>query len=200
MDYATRFLKRRGQPCEITTRIPSEVSKCIIAPASRSGFRVAERDNYIDGLILAEANLSPGEVVAVSAFISGYAGQKEILVFGIDPDPVSGQLKFMGAKVNAPLDWKQQTPSTDADNNVIMVWGTVSADVPAFGQLVTAQLRQEDPGLLPETRYLFFLPSTYGIQRMDRVIFSAVSCQVDDIDSVILEGILRIQCSDDQRT
>lgn len=200
MDYTTRFLKRKGQPCEITTRTPSVVSKCIIAPASRSGFRVADRDNYIDGLILADTNLIPGEVVAVSAFISGNAGQKEILVFGVDPDPVSGQLKFMGAKSNTPLNWQRQTTSVDENYNVVTVWETVSADIPAFGQVVTAYLRQEDPGLLPTTRYLFSVPSTYGIQQMDRVTFATtVSCQVDSLDNIILDGIVRLQCSDDTR-
>ncbi len=200
MDYTARFLKRRGQPCEITTRTPPEVSRCIIAPATRSGFRIADRDSYADGLIPADTNLVPGEVVAVSAFVSGYAGQKEILVFSVDPDPVSGQLKFMGAKVNTPLNWQRQTTSVDMDNNVVMVWATVSADIPAFGQVVTAYLRQEDPGLLATTKYIFNTPAAYSIQQMDRVVFDAVSCQVDSPDNVILDGILRLQCSDDQRT
>lgn len=196
MDYSARFLKRRGQPCIITTRQPPAESKCIVAPSSKSGFRITERHNYMDGLILADSNLVPGETVSVFG--------EEILVFSSDTDPVSGQIKFMGAKVNVHLEWQRETTSVDKDYNVITVWESVSADIPAFGQVVTAYLRQEDPGLLENTKWLFHIPDIYDVKVMDRVVFDAgygtVSCQVDHIDSLILEGVIRLQCSDDKRT
>lgn len=195
MDYGTRFLKRRGQDCSITTRMPAATSKCIIAPSSKSGFRITERHNFWDGIILDDSNLVAGEVVNVSG--------KDILVFSADSDPVSGQIKFMGAQKNLDIDWYRPTPSVDANYNVMTTWPAISIDIPCFGQTVTAYLRQEDPGLLENTKWLFHVPNIYDFKVMDRVVFDAgqgaVSCQVDHVDSLILDGIIRLQCSDDKR-
>lgn len=196
MDYSTRFLKRRGEDCTITTRDPILASKCIVSPSSKSGFRISDRHHFMDGLILPDTNLVPGEVVSVSG--------KEILVFSVDNDPVSGQIKFLGAKSNIRVEWQRQEEIIDEDFNVTMGWVTVSADIPSFGQVVTAYLRQEDPGLLENTKWLFHLPDIYNVKQMERVVFNtghgAVSCQVDHIDSLILDGVIRLQCSDDTRT
>lgn len=191
MDYTERFLKRKGQDATITSRTPAAASKAFVDPASRTGFRVADRDSYWDGMILSDAALQPGELVSV--------GGKTILVMSTDADPVSGQTKFMGAKANISLTWQRHTVSTDANNNVVITWPTVSAGIPAFGQLVTAYLRQEDPGLLPSTKYLLHVPASYNIAVMDRVVFNAVSCQVDALDDIILKGIIRLQVSEDTR-
>lgn len=195
MDYSTRFLKRHGEDCTIITRDPVVTSKCIVSPSSKSGFRITDRHHYLDGLMLPDANLVPGEVVSVSG--------KEILVFSADNDPVSGQTKFMGAKTNIRVEWQRQEEVIDDDYNVTKQWVTVSADIPAFGQVVTAYLRQEDPGLLENTKWLFHVPDIYDIKQMERVVFDtghgAVSCQVDHIDGLILDGVIRLQCSDDTR-
>jgi hypothetical protein len=192
MDYTERFLKRKGETATITSRIPVDVSRVILSPSSRSGWRIGERNSYWDGLILGSSQLAVGEVLE--------ANDKTLIVLTTDNDPVSGQMKFTAAKKNADLTWEAQTTSINQDNNVIVVWSTVSADIPAYGQVVNASLIQEDPGLLPTTKYLFYIPDTYKIKKMNRVIFNSVSCQVDHIDDIILPGIYRLQCSDDQRT
>jgi len=189
VNYTERFIRRKGEACTIASRTPALDSMCIVAPATKGGWRIADRHDYWDGMIPVSASLVSGEVIAVS--------DKEILVMTTAAN--SGVTSFMGTRTNADLSWQRQTASVDANYNVIMVWATVSADVPAFGQLVTAQLRQEDPGLLPNTKYLFFIPSSYGMAQMDRVVFGTVSCQVDSLDSIIMDGILRLQCSEDTR-
>ncbi len=184
------LINQNGETCSITNRTPAVASLCIVAPSTKSGTGFANRSDYWDGLIPASINISAGEVVSVVG--------KDILVMSVT-DTVRGVTSFLGTRTNADLSWQRQTASVDADNNVIMAWATISADVPAFGQLVTAQLRQEDPGLLPNTKYLFFVPSSYGLAQMDRVVFATVSCQVDALDSIIMDGILRLQCSEDTR-
>lgn len=191
MDYSTRFLQRRGQDCTVATRDPPEESKCQIAPSSKSGFRVTDRHNFWEGIILSGTGLVAGDVVNV--------GSTDFLVFSVYNDPVAGVDKFMGAQRNLDIGWFRQTASTDANYNVITTWATVSADIPCFGQTVTAFLRQDDPGLLEDTKWLFHVPNVYNIQKMDRVVFGVVSCQVDYIDTLILDGIIRLQCSDDKR-
>lgn len=192
MNYSERFIKRNGQACTVTSRSPTIASKCIISPSTKGGWRISDRTDYWDGKIPPDINLTPGETVSV--------GNKELIVMSTNLE--SGVTMFMGIRSNASLNWQQQTPSVDPDYNVIMVWNTVSADVPAYGQLITAQLRQTDPGLLPNAKYLFFVPSPYNIGQMDRVIMSGqntVSCQVDALDNIILDGIIRLQCSEDTR-
>lgn len=189
MKYTDRFIRRKGDACTITSRTPAVASTCIVAPATKGGWRIADRHDYWDGMIPVSAGLGAGEVISVS--------DKEILVMTTAAN--SGVTFFMGTRTNADLDWQHPTPSTDVNYNVITTWPTVSASVPTFGQLVTAQLRQEDPGLLQTTKYLFLIPSTYKIPVMDRVIFNSVSCQVDALDDIILDGILRLQCSVDTR-
>jgi len=189
MDYTDRFIRRNGEACTIISRTPTLVSKCIVAPVTKSGWRISDRKDYWDGMVPVSAGLTSGEVIAVS--------DKEILVMSTSTE--SGVTKFMGTRTNANLNWQRQTASVDENYNVIMVWTSISADVPAFGQLVTARLCQEDPGLLPNTKYLFYIPASYSMAQMDRVVFGTVSCQVDSLDSIIMDGILRLQCSEDTR-
>lgn len=200
MDYAERFLKRKGQIATLLSRpsvvIPGvttyPVSRAMVSPSAKSGWRIGDRDAFWDGLILSDSALTPGEVVAVDG--------KTLLILSTDTDPISGQTKFTSARKNADLTWSRQSASVDADNNVIITWPTISADIPSFGQIVNAYLVQQDPGLLPTTKYLFYVPDTYVMQQMDRVVYNEKNCQVDSVDDVLLAGISRIQCSDDQRT
>jgi hypothetical protein len=184
------LVNQNGEACSVVTRDPAVDSLCVLSHSTKSGMSFANRTDYWDGLIPSSVGVASGEVVSVVG--------KEVLVMSV-VDELRGVTSFMGVKSNASLDWNRQTTSVDANYNVITVWETVSAGIPAYGQLVTAQLRQEDPGLLPSTKYLFYLPASYGLQRMDRVVMNAANCQVDDLDGIILDGILRLQCSEDTR-
>jgi len=197
--YTERLIKRKGQPCEIISRTPTVISKCITAPSTKAGWRFGDRDSYVDGITLLDTSLTSGEVVLVSGFVSGYSGQKEIIVMAVNGDPIGQVISFLGAKATLHFDWQQQQVSTDANYNVIQTWANVSTSVPAYGQTVTAALRQSDPGLLPTTKYLLDTPSAYDIKRFDRIAFNGVSAQVDDLDKIILDGIIRLQCSEDTR-
>lgn len=188
------LVKLNGQICAILPRTPAVTSKCVLTPATKSGRWIADRTDYWDGLIPSDVAINSGEVVeTVSA-----TNNRSIIVMSIIDD-MRGVTHFLGARANLSLDWRQQSTSVDENFNVVTTWPLVSADVSAFGELVTAQLRQEDPGLLSTTKYLIFVPATYNVRAMDRVVFSAISCQVDSLDNIILDGIVRLQCSDDTR-
>ena len=184
------LINQNGEVCSVSSRAPAVASKCVIYPSTKSGRNFSDRTDYWDGLIPSSVGIATGEVVSVTG--------KNIIVMSITGD-ARGITSFLGVRSNVDLNWQHPTPSVDAKNNVITTYPTVSADVPAFGQLVTAQLRQEDPGLLPSTKYLFLIPAAYGVERMDRAVMNTVSCQVDDLDNIIMEGIIRLQCSEDTR-
>ena len=180
-----------GQDCAMLPRNPAVTSKCVLIPATKSGGRIVERSDFWDGLIPTDKAVRPGETVSTSS--------RTVLVMSIIDD-TRGVTRFTSARVNASLDWQRETPSVDANNNVTLTWPTISSGVQVFSQLVTAQLRQEYPGLLPGTKYLVFIPSTHNIRQMDRVVFNSISCRVDYVDTIILDGINRLQCSEDTRT
>ena len=189
MDYAERFVKRKGVACTVTSRSPTVSGKCIITPSTKSGFRIAERADYIDGMMPVSVGLLSGEVLTLPS--------DTLLIMAVRPE--AGMTMFMGARKNADLDWLAESPSADVNNNVFVAFALVSADIPAFIETDRAKMIREDPGILPTTTHLIFIPAIYGPVVMDRVVYNTVSCQVDALDSIIIDGILRLQCSGDTR-
>jgi len=188
MSYSSSFIKKNGQQCTIK-RTPEATSYISMTMATR-GYS-DNRDLYREGLILADSNLSGGEIFAVSLV--------NFLTRSVYPDPQSGELAFLASKVNATLVHKRYTETTDGFGNVTQAWPTITASVFSTAQVVSAALRQQDPGLLPSTKWVFFVPSSVSIQILDRLQFGDTKCHVDAIDDLRLSGILRIQCSDDLR-
>jgi len=63
-------------------------------------------------------------------------------------------------------------------------------------------LRQYDMGLLPQTRYIFQVPKILGIVELDRIVYGTGDnnkYQVESIDDIALQGVVRIQLSKDMR-
>lgn len=151
------------------------------------------RDSFWEGIADNASNLAGGEIMTV--------GADNYLIQSANTDPASGELAFFAVKTNAELTPKRITASLDADNNIVEVWGWTPSGtvVEGFGQIVTAQLRASDPGLLDSSRYLFFVPASAGLQVMDRVILTGENLMVNAIDSLMLEGVSRIQCGSDNR-
>jgi hypothetical protein len=152
------------------------------------------RDSFWEGITDAATNLVGGEIMTV--------GTDNYLVQSANTDPASGELAFFAVKTNVGLTPQRITASLDADNNIVEVWGWTpsGAVIEGYGQIVTAQLRASDPGLLDSSKYLFFVPASAGLQVMDRVILTGENLMVNAIDSLMLEGVSRIQCGSDTRT
>ncbi|MGG6309790.1 hypothetical protein [Paenibacillus macerans] len=79
--------------------------------------------------------------------------------------------------------------------------------VRGFAQFVSAQLRLEDPGLLPTTTYILILQTTVDIRRPedkylispDRVLLNGRPHQVDAIDDLKYPNLFHVQLSEDMR-
>jgi hypothetical protein len=187
--YTANFIKARGQPCTIL-RTP-EATSCVSMTLATRGYS-DNRDLYREGLILADSNLTGGEVFTVES--------ESFLTRSVYRDPQSGQLVFFASKVNATLVHKRYKETTDDWGNVTQGWETITATVYATARVVTAALLEKDPGLLPNTKWTFTVPATVPLQKMDRLEFAdGTKCQVEDIDPHRLPGLLHVQCSDDLR-
>lgn len=190
MSYAARYLQAHGQAC-IIKRTPEVQSYVSLKRSTRGTRDPGTRDAYWEGLILAESLLASGEVIEI--------GGTQYIVQSVDGDPASGELAFFAAKVNASLTHQRYEETVDEYGNIIQQWTTLNASLPAFGQAVTAALRQADPGLLETTRYLFFVPKTAGVRVMDRLVLGGENLQASAVDEIMLPGVARIQAGQDVR-
>jgi len=83
----------------------------------------------------------------------------------------------------------------------------VAAEVIGFAQRVSAQLKQEDPGLLPTTSLILLLqtdvdvrePSDPTLMSPDRIVISGKKYQVDVVDRIKYPNLLYIQFCEDRR-
>ncbi|WP_260871039.1 hypothetical protein [Paenibacillus xylanexedens] len=83
----------------------------------------------------------------------------------------------------------------------------VAAEVIGFAQRVSAQLKQEDPGLLPTTSLILLLqtdvdvrePSDPTLMSPDRIVISGKKYQVDVVDRIKYPNLLYIQLCEDRR-
>lgn len=190
MGYAAKYLQAHGQPCTIL-RAPAVQSRVSLKRASRGATNPGTREAYWEGLILADSNLVSGEVFQI--------GSDKYLALSAGADPATGELSVLAAKTNASLTHHRYTETVDEYGNIIQTWTTLKADVPAFGQIVTAELRQADPGLLDNARYVFQVAKSLGVQAMDRMVYNGANYQVESVDDVALQGIVRLQLSTDTR-
>jgi hypothetical protein len=190
MSYTESFIRAHGDECVIK-RTPEVASYVSIKPATQS--YSDNRDLYREGLVLATSELKPGEVMEVDSEI--------LLIRSVYPDKQSGQLSFLASKANATLTQSRFEETTDEWGNVTQEWKTITDSVYSTAQIVSAALRQQDPGLLPTTKWVFLVPSTLPLQELDRLQFKpdGDKCRVDSIDDIRLPGLLRVQCSDDRR-
>jgi len=190
MGYAAKYLQAYGQSCTIL-RVPTVQSYVSLKRASRGATNPGTREAYWEGLILAASNLASGEVFQI--------GSDKYLTLSAGTDPATGELSVLTAKTNAALTHRRYTETVDQYGNITQSWTTLNTNVPAFGQIVTAELRQQDPGLLDNARYVFQVAKSLGIQQMDRIIYNGANYQVESVDDVALPGIVRIQLSTDTR-
>jgi hypothetical protein len=185
MSYVGKFLMAAGRPCTILRATPIE-SYVSLRRASRSTRR---GEAYWEGLILADTNLTSGDILQI--------GLDKFLVHYTHAS--SGELAWFGAKANAAVSIYRYAELADENGNIIQDWELVASNVPAYGEIVTASLRAQDPGLLPNTRLLLQIPKSVNAQVMDRIVLGDKKYQLDSLDDVMLQGIARLQLSEDLR-
>jgi hypothetical protein len=110
-------------------------------------------------------------------------------------------------KTNDFIEIQRYKKSYDANDNAVYSFEAAQEQCPAFAQLITASLRQADPGLLPTTIYVLQLQTTADVQdpreerlaSPDRIILNGRPYKVDVVDRVKYPNLLFIQLSEDSR-
>lgn len=190
MSYAEKYLKAHGQDCTIK-RTPAVTSKVSIKRSTKSSRDLGSREAYWEGLILADSLLQSGEVLTVRS--------ENYLVQSTNYDHASGEHSLFAAKSNATLIHKRETETLDENNNPIKVWSTINPDVPSYLEVVTYSLRQFDPGLLEQTRYVAQVPKSIGAIILDRFVLEDGNYQVVSINNAGLQGVSILQLAVDLR-
>lgn len=190
MAYANKFLKSRGQDCIIERTAPVN-SKVSIKRSTKASRDLGIREGYWEGLILEDSNLKSGEIISVRNI--------EYLVQSTNYDPASMQIAFFSAKCNATIQHKRHIEDVDENFNPIQEWTIINPDVPCYGEVITSRMRQEDPGLVEGTIYIFQVPRNLGVLELDRIRHNDKNYQVVSIDDIGLEGVCQIQLGMDNR-
>lgn len=192
MTYAEKFLNSHGQTITIQ-RNPTVTTKASLKRSTKAVRDPGIRDSSWEGLALPDSNLVSGEIFSV--------GTDKYLVQSANLDVASGAIAFFAVKVNSTLTPLRRTEELDDEYNLVVTWKwtPASTTIDAFGQVVTYALRQYDPGLLESSRYIFYLPSSYGVQVLDRLVLNGENLMVNAIDPLILEGVVRVQAGTDTR-
>lgn len=194
MSYAEKFIKSKGQDCIIERPVPIHTKVSI--KRSTSGTRdVGIRAAYWQGLIPVKYNLLSGEYLSIKG--------KKYLVQTADLDHASKECAFYCAKCNCIINHQREIESgVDEWNQIIVEWQNVNSDlvnIPSYCEIVTYRMRQEDVGLLDNTKYTFQLPKTMDVQLLDRIVYNDEKLRVESINDTGLEGVLIIQVTDDVR-
>lgn len=192
MTYAEKFLNSHGQTITIQ-RNPTVTTKASLKRSTKAVRDPGIRDSSWEGLALPDSNLVSGEIFSV--------GTDKYLVQSANLDVASGAIAFFAVKVNSTLTPLRRTEELDDEYNLVVTWKwtPASTTIDAFGQVVTYALRQYDPGLLESSRYIFYLPSSYGVEVLDRLVLNGENLMVNAIDPLMLEGVVRVQAGTDTR-
>lgn len=192
MAYARRFLEAHGQDCKIL-RTPVVDTKISIKRSTRAIRDFGAREAHWEGLIPLEVNLQSGELFEIDG--------KRYLVQSVVFDPASRETACYVVKTNCVLQHQRQVRTVDKTTKIASVsWDTINENIDSYGEIVTVEMRHRDPGILQATRYIFQLPKALDVRQLDRIVFNGDNYRVDAINDVGMEGIVRIQVSEDNRT
>lgn len=187
--YVTKYLQSKGQDCTIL-RSPKDISTKISLARSTKAIRIyGAREAHWQGLILSDSGLVSGDVFQ--------ANDMTFIAQSVNNDPASNEFAWFGVMVNAELGhWRLVEK---VENGVIVQEWKQKDNVYAFGEIVTADLRQRDPGLLEGTLYIFQVPKSADIELLDRIVYNGKNYKVNAIDDIGLGGVARIQTGADTR-
>ncbi|WP_391573865.1 hypothetical protein [Cohnella sp.] len=122
--------------------------------------------------------------------------------------PTTAQDRYCSLiKINDRITIQRYTKTFDANDNATAEFVTAQEDCPTFAQLITAQLRQDEPGLLPTTVYVLQLltsaavrdPREVSLPSPDRIILNGRPYKADVVDRVKYPNLLFVQLSEDAR-
>lgn len=175
----------------IINRITPFYTKVSIKRSTNSVYNVGVREAFFQGLIPSESDLISGEVLSIN--------NDKYLVQTVNYEPMSKELEFYCAKCNVVVQHMRYEEDVDENFNIILNWETINPDVPSYGDVVTYRMIQQDPGLVEGTKYTLQVPTSLGVELLDRFVFNDEKYQVVSIDDIGLQGVSRIQLGADLR-
>jgi hypothetical protein len=178
----------RGEKVTIQ-RTPSVTSYVTRKRVSNSS-DPSTRDAVWQGFILSTSSLVSGELFTI--------GGDYFLAQTVEPD-TSGELLWYAVKTNSNVTHQRYTETANDRGDITQSWVTLNANVKAWGQIVTAKLRAEDPGLLDGAKYIFQAQKSLGITEMDRIVYANTNYRVESVDDIAMAGVVRVQLSVDTR-
>lgn len=181
MSYAGAFLRSQGTEIAIL-RNPQVATKVSIKPDSKGIY---------SGLALSESNLKAGEIFSID-------GEK-YLVQSSNKDLSSGELEIATVKTNVVVSHQRYIEDADDNGNIIQEWHTLNSAIDCHCIVITAALKQFEPGILEGTKYIIHIPAITGVILLDRIILDGQGYRVDSIDNVAAKGITKIQLGSDTR-
>lgn len=193
MSYAEKFLKARGQNAVIE-RTPPLNTRVSIKRSTKASRDLGIREGYWEGLVLYESTLLSGEIISIC--------DEKYLVQSVNYDHASLECAFFSAKCNAVVQHKRLLKDVDEHWNPVTKWRLVDEGKPfihCYGEIVTYRLRQEDPGLLEQTRYILQISKSVDIKELDRIVLEGENYQIESIDPLALSGVVRVQLGIDVR-
>jgi len=193
MSYASKFIKSKGQDCIIDRTVPIQ-SKVSIKRSTKASRDLGVREAYWEGLIPIDVDLESGEIITIR--------NVNYLIQSTNYDHASTETAFFSAKCNAVIKHKRFVDDVDVNYNPIQEWEDVDStrvEIPCYGEIVTSRLRQEEPGLLEGTIYIFQVPKDLGVLELDRIEYNGKNYQVASIDDIGLDGVSRVQLAKDLR-
>jgi hypothetical protein len=189
MSYHSIYLQAKGQICTILRSVPIN-SKVSLKRSTRASRDLGMREGYWEGTILLDASLTSGDYFTV--------GNDKYLTQSTNFDPQSSCTAVFAAKTNAIMH-HCRISEVAISGNIQTSWPVVNASVAAYVEVVTYSLRQYDPGLLEQTRYIALVPKSINAKKMDRFVMCDENYQVVSIDSLGMSGVERLQLGIDVR-
>ncbi|WP_339307682.1 hypothetical protein [Paenibacillus sp. FSL R5-0519] len=184
----------RHSPCTVN----GEVDKVILSRETKAT-TVLGKEYMYNGLFSPKSPVIPGDVIQ-----NDMTFLVQTLRFTATKDKYCSLIK-----TNVITEVQRYMQEYDMNDNPKgkPEFTPVVTEVVGFAQHVSAQLKQEDPGLLPTTSLILLLqtdvdvkePSDPALMSPDRIVLSGKKYQVDVVDRIKYPNLLHIQLCEDRR-
>nr|WP_154957437.1 hypothetical protein [Paenibacillus xylanexedens] len=184
----------RHSPCTVK----GEPDKVILSRETKAT-TVLGKEYMYNGLFALKSPVSPGDVVQndMTFFV-------QTLRFTATKDKYCSLIK-----TNVKTEVQRYMQEFDMNDNPKgkPEFTVVAGDILGFAQHVSAQLKQEEPGLLSTTSLVLLLqtsvdvrePSDPSLLSPDRIVIAGKKYQVDVVDRIKYPNLLHIQLCEDRR-
>jgi hypothetical protein len=194
--YSASFIQRRGLPCAIHNRVVDFPGGGAFPSES-----FEEHEGYILlGVRRKDWGDNKREAITVSPIVTGDAiviGSETYFVMAAYHDAPVGVYVAQLAKVNVNLVHKRWITTYDEYGNPTTEWQTITALLPAYAEIVTPRMRQEDLGLLETTVIVFYTTTIPKVE--DRLSAGDRHYKVDVVDTLALNNLAKVQGGIDNR-